>query len=166
MFPCCECGEEKGMSGGFSAIELRKYRPRCCHCVSNNNPILADLRPVPGDRFRRCKHKRCHGHWQPVNEFDVGKEDCNSCLRADGVEERQRVYTQRMNETDRTRAGGACKVKEVQARYGHICEIPLQAYIEADVAHDMNDFVTAEDVKAASNAWDAHEIDTQWGSKP
>jgi hypothetical protein len=54
--------------------------------------------------------------------------------------------------------------------YGHVCEIPLQAYAEAGVAFSWNDMVTAEDVEAASDAWDArsiaHAIDTQWGDMP
>ena len=54
--------------------------------------------------------------------------------------------------------------------YGHLCEIPLAAYGEADVASDWDDFVTESDVEAASNNWDArsiaHDIDTQWGTMP
>lgn len=61
-------------------------------------------------------------------------------------------------------------MKEVQARCGHMCEIPLQAYIEAGVADSRNDYVTEADVEAASDAWDArsiaHDIDTQWGAMP
>ena len=70
----------------------------------------------------------------------------------------------------RTAANGACRVKDVQVRYSHMCEIPLAAYIDAGVASRRNDFVTAQDVEAASNAWDArsvaHDIDTQWGDMP
>jgi hypothetical protein len=58
----------------------------------------------------------------------------------------------------------------VHKHYGHLCEIPLQAYIDADVAWSRNDFVSEEDVEAASAAWDArsieHDIDTQWGAMP
>ena len=76
----------------------------------------------------------------------------------------------RENEANRTRARGACRVKEVKQRYGHLCEIPLQAYAEAGVAFSWNHFVTDQDVEAASDAWDArslaHDIDTQWGTMP
>ena len=69
-----------------------------------------------------------------------------------------------------TAANGACRVKDVQVRYSHMCEIPLAAYIEAGVASRRDDFVTAQDVEAASDAWDArsiaHDIDTQCGSMP
>jgi hypothetical protein len=65
---------------------------------------------------------------------------------------------------------GLVRVRDVQRRYGHKCEIPLEAYIEADVAYSWSDFVSREDVQAASDAWDArsvaHEIDTQWGEMP
>ncbi len=67
-------------------------------------------------------------------------------------------------------AWGKCRVRDVQRLYGHVCEIPLQAYEEAGVAFSWNDMVTAEDVEAASDAWDArsiaHDIDTQWGDMP
>jgi hypothetical protein len=58
----------------------------------------------------------------------------------------------------------------VQKHYGHKCEIPLQAYVDAGVADSSNDWVTEQEVEAASGAWDArsiaHEIDTQWGDMP
>ena len=42
--------------------------------------------------------------------------------------------------------------------------------MEAGVAKSRNDFVTEQDVQAASNTWDAmgiaHDIDTQWGDMP
>lgn len=61
-------------------------------------------------------------------------------------------------------------MKDVQRRYGHLCEIPLAAYCEAGVAYSLNDYVTERDVEAASSAWDArsiaHDIDTQWGTMP
>ena len=63
-----------------------------------------------------------------------------------------------------------CRVRDVQRIYGHRCEIPLQAYAEAGVAYSSNDYVTADDVDRASDAWDArsiaHDIDTQWGEMP
>lgn len=65
---------------------------------------------------------------------------------------------------------GACRVKDVQKRYGHLCEIPLAAYIEAGVADSLKDWVTEEDVERASDAWDArsvlHDIDTLGGELP
>ena len=63
-----------------------------------------------------------------------------------------------------------CQVKHVQKQYGHLYEIPLEAYAEADVASNWTDWVSEEDVQRASDSWDArsiaHEIDTQWGSMP
>ena len=42
--------------------------------------------------------------------------------------------------------------------------------MRAGVAQSWNDFVTEQDVEAASNTWDAmgiaHDIDTQWGEMP
>eukprot|EP00775_Hariotina_reticulata_P009997 gene9997-biopygen11968 len=62
------------------------------------------------------------------------------------------------------------RVRDVQRHFGHLCQIPLEAYIEADVAHSWNDFVSEEDVMRASDAWDArsicYDIDTQWGDMP
>jgi hypothetical protein len=56
--------------------------------------------------------------------------------------------------------------------YNDVCPIPLQAYREAGVGlpRGKASMVTVEDVKAASDAWDArgvaHDIDTQWGLIP
>jgi hypothetical protein len=62
------------------------------------------------------------------------------------------------------------RVRDVQKHYGHVCEIPLAAYIEAEVAWSRNEYVSERDVEAASDAWDArgiaHDIDTQWGMMP
>ncbi|KAF6250563.1 hypothetical protein COO60DRAFT_797931 [Scenedesmus sp. NREL 46B-D3] len=56
------------------------------------------------------------------------------------------------------------------AAYGHMCQIPLRAYADADVASSYSDFVSKDDVQAASDAWDArslaYDIDTQWGARP
>ena len=66
--------------------------------------------------------------------------------------------------------GGLVRVRDVEQHYGHLCEIPLQAYIDAGVASSWSDFVSEDDIEQASNAWDArsicHEIDTQWGDMP
>ncbi len=90
---------------------------------------------------------------------------CNSCA---AVVEANRRRT--LNVAMRTAANGACRVKHVQSRYGHAHEIPIEAYREAGVAWKRSDYVTEQDVAAASNAWDArsiaHDIDTQWGSMP
>lgn len=68
------------------------------------------------------------------------------------------------------RATGKVRVRDVKKHYGHLYEIPLQAYIDAEVAWSRNDYVSEEDVEAASDAWDArsiaHDIDTQWGAMP
>ena len=104
--------------------------------------------------------------WHPVSDFSENETPpCNKC--------RSRIRHEmldRENESRRTPEHGACRVREVQSRYGHLCEIPLQAYMEAGVAESRNDFVTERDVQAASDAWDArsiaHEIDTQWGTMP
>ena len=90
---------------------------------------------------------------------------CNEC-----VSEMAQKRAEAHNESMRTAANGACRVKDVKLKYGHSCEIPIQAYREAGVAWSWNDFVTEKDVEDASNAWDArsvaHEIDTQWGFMP
>eukprot|EP00798_Chlamydomonas_sp_ICE-L_P004369 gene4369-14493_t len=66
--------------------------------------------------------------------------------------------------------GVQIQVKNAQRVCGHLCEIPVAAYAEADVAYSRSDWVTIDDVDRASDAWDArsiaHEIDTQWGDMP
>jgi hypothetical protein len=63
-------------------------------------------------------------------------------------------------------------VRSVHATYKNCLEIPRQAYSEAGVLLPRGEasLVTAEDVRAASDAWDArgilHDIDTQWGLIP
>ena len=120
--------------------------------------------------FRRCAQDKC---WRPVWEFDGGGTGsaaiCEYCSN-ENVRIKAQKKRKRENEENRTAARGACRVKEVKARYGHMCEIPIQAYREAGVAHSRNDYVTDQDVQAASDAWDArsvaHAIDTQWGAMP
>ena len=157
MFPCCACGKEKSESS-FSKSQLRRERPRCSDCVNAQAPAH---RGVSTSRFRRCSRK-C---WRPTSEFTGTNTLCDACAREKEWRERARE-----REANRTRARGACRVKEVYQRYGHFCEIPLEAYVEAGVAKSRNDFVTEQDVQAASNTWDAmgiaHDIDTQWGDMP
>jgi len=51
----------------------------------------------------------------------------------------------------------------VKKRYGHMCEIPLEAYRESGVAGSPNDFVTANDVWATSTSFAvAYDVNTQW----
>ncbi|KZT64981.1 hypothetical protein DAEQUDRAFT_769220 [Daedalea quercina L-15889] len=63
-------------------------------------------------------------------------------------------------------------IKDVQRVHGHVEEIPLQAYREANVNvnRGWNTLVTADEVRDASDAYDArgilHDIDTQWGMLP
>ena len=49
-------------------------------------------------------------------------------------------------------------------------QIPLDAYRGAGVASSLNEWVTEDDVKKASDEWDAmsmaHDIDIQWGYMP
>ena len=141
---------------------MRKDRPRCTDCVASQAPAHQD---VSTSSFRRCSTDG----WRPTSEFTGASTLCDA--RAKQKKQREaREKRERENEANRTRARGACRVKEVKQRYGHVCEIPLQAYMEAGVAYSKNDFVTDQDVKAASDAWDArsiaHDIDTQWGAMP
>jgi hypothetical protein len=68
--------------------------------------------------------------------------------------EQQREGTAKtaQNERHHSASAYACLVKNVFKTYHHVFEIPLQAYIEAGVAHSRNDWVTEQDVQAASNA--------------
>lgn len=136
----------------------------CCACGVDKSEAPAH-QDVSTSSFRRCSTDG----WRPTSEFTGASTLCDA--RAKQKKQREaREKRERENEANRTRARGACRVKEVKQRYGHVCEIPLQAYMEAEVAYSKNDFVTDQDVKAASDAWDArsiaHDIDTQWGAMP
>ena len=69
--------------------------------------------------------------------------------------------------------GKSCiPIESVAKVHNHVCEIPLNAYVEAGVSlpRGRASMVTREDVDAASDTWDArgilHDIDTQWGLMP
>jgi hypothetical protein len=47
--------------------------------------------------------------------------------------------SKRQRRADAEAAAGKVRVRDVQKHYGHLCGIPLQAYIDADVAWSRND---------------------------
>ena len=155
LFPCCACGVEKSEES-FSNSQRKKDLPRCTDCVASQAPAQRD---VNISSFRRCSIDG----WRPTSEFTGTSTLCDARAK----EKREREANQALRHSG---LPGACRVKEVKQRYGHVCEIPLEAYLEAGVAQSKNDFVTDQDVMAASNAWDArsiaHDIDTQWGAMP
>jgi hypothetical protein len=104
-----------------------------------------------------------------TSNFQLAEVDCNTCCNT--AEERARREQTNAAQSNKA-SGAACRVQEdAQRIYGHLCEIPIQAYREAGAAFSRNDFVTSKrDVDRASDACDArgiaHDIDTQWGAIP
>ena len=159
-FQCCACLESKP-ARDFSKSQLRvKNAPRCRECVEQ---CRATVIPKPRTGSRLCK--RCS---KPVEGTVDTVRMCQKC--ADKTMQERLEHGKHSARSSSATRSGACRVRDVQQRYGHLCEIPIQAYQEAEVAHGWDDYVTAEDVQRASDAWDArsilHDIDTQWGAMP
>ena len=157
---CCSCCAIKPLAD-FSGNQKRKDDgPRCLNCTHENRPIISSLNDGNAGSSLRCNV--CKVRKDPSK---FRGQSCKDCSYKKHWREAERA-----NEAARTPAAGACRVRDVQHRYGHLCEIPIQAYNEAGVASSWNDYVTDKDVQAASDAWDArsiaHEIDTQWGDLP
>lgn len=128
---CCACNSIKPLTE-FSGNQKRKEDgPRCLDCTRSMKPVVTSLRNGNAGSNRRCTS--CKARKAPS---DFNCESLNKCKAC----------------------SGACRVKDVQRRYGHCCEIPLEAYREAGVAYSWDDYVTKRDVEAASNAWDARSI--------
>lgn len=164
---CCACLQVKSLED-FSNSQLRKKEaPRCGDCVKSDRKVVID-KPAKGNstRCEQCKMR----HDDNNREESAKKKRQTLFLCAQCSRENNRKRKERENEVRRCPEHGACKVKDVKKKYGHLCEIPIQAYREAGVASNRNDYVTEEDVGRASNAWDArsiaHDIDTQWGTMP
>jgi hypothetical protein len=158
---CCACRDVKSLKD-FSNSQLRnKEAPRCVQCVQANCPATLAT-PQDDSSGRRCGACKLR---LGLDRFKGQETKCKSCQSKRKWEEEEIV-----NATQRNPSAGACRVKDVQKEFGHLCEIPMAAYLEAGVASHRKDYVTKRDVQKASNAWDArgaaHEIDTQWGSMP
>jgi len=157
---CCACSTIKALDDFSSSQKRKKDSPRCTDCVSANRPVIVSLTDGPSGSHRRCRSCMCR-----KDPATFRGSECNDCMRT-----RLHNEAERANEEARRPSSGACKVKDVQRRYGHLCEIPIQAYREAGVASNWDDYVTERDVQAASDSWDArgiaHDIDTQWGALP
>lgn len=158
---CCACATIKVLGEFSSRQKNKKDAPRCKDCIHAEMPVITSLTNGNSGSHRRCT--TCMSRKGPT-AFNEANE-CNDCLQKKRYQE-----VKRANEDARRPSAGACKVKDVQRRYGHICEIPIKAYREAGVASTRDDYVTERDVQAASDNWDArglaHEIDTQWGTMP
>ncbi len=155
LIPCSGCTEPKD-DQAFSTSQLKKKAgPRCKVCIASKIPILQGPVPAVLAGFRQCSSDK---KWLHASKFACAGHAF--CI----------YHEEHQNRHNRSAASGACRVKDVFKTYHHTCEIPLQAYIEAGVAHSRNAWVTRQDVQAASDAWDArsilHDIDTQWGSMP
>lgn len=50
------------------------------------------------------------------------------------------------------------RVRDVQKKYGHICQIPLHCCIITESARSWNDLVDEEDIHKASNQWDGEGL--------
>ena len=157
---CCSCCAIKSLTD-FSGNQKKKNDgPRCLNCIRENKPINSSLSAGNAGSNLRCNV--CRDRKDPSK---FSGQSCKDCLNKKHWREARNV-----NEAARTQSAGACRIRDVQRRYGHMCEIPIQAYREAGVASSWNDYVTDNDVQAASFAWDArsiaHDIDTQWGELP
>jgi hypothetical protein len=166
QFPCFACLEPQPFSA-FSNKQLKKDTPQCKTCVSSgcDFPQVATVSNAIDVGFTQCS--RCKS-WKLGETFHGGL--CVHCT--ENKEQRlpeEREVRRNAQELD-SRSAGTCRVREVQRRYGYLCEIPLRAYQDAGIAENVSDYVTAQDVDRASDAWDArgiaHDIDTQWGSMP
>lgn len=148
------------MESAFSKTQMRQERPRCRDCVAGK---IAASHEALGHLCTRCG-------WLPAGLFPPSPRGLCTACQSRAISDRSARDSMAANIAARTVARGACRVRDVKKRYGHLCEIPLQAYQEAGVAEGRNDLVTEADVQAASDAWDArsilHEIDTQWGDMP
>lgn len=153
---CCACQETLSLSA-FSNNQRRKEAPRCLACIAAAHHTVL-VCPESSSRCCTCKAWLPHGA-----RADPQNSRCSPC--AVKANERESAA---QNEAARRTHG--CQVKHVKKRFGHLCEISLQAYVDADVASSRNDYVTELDVENASDAWDArsiaHDIDTQWGDMP
>ena len=141
----------------------KESSPRCKDCVAANRDVVTLL----VDDGNSGSHLRCSS-CKTRKGMEMFEGNSNKCAHCKKEQTRRNAYN--ANERARNPLAGACRVKDVQRRYGHLCEIPLEAYREAGVASSWNDYVTERDVKRASSSWDtrsiAHDIDTQWGAMP
>jgi hypothetical protein len=158
---CCACELVKSLDQFTKSQKRKGETPRCIECIDERRLVVL-VAPEKGD-YRRCSKCKMI---QTTTDFETAQTfKCKSCST-----KKKFVQQDRNNAAARLATSGACRVRDVQEKYGHLCEIPLNAYIEAGVADSWNDYVTEWDVDAASSSWDArsiaHEIDTQWGEMP
>ena len=134
-------------------VECDEYKERTCFTKTQRTKNVANRRCK--DCVARTASAFANNTTTPIPSPTAAVSDFSSR----GRQQRQRAEQ-----------GVRVRVRDVQKHYGHLYEIPLQAYREADVAYSRSDYVTAEDVQLASDAWDArslaHDIDTQWGEMP
>ena len=143
---CCACTEIKVVDAFSINQKKKESSPRCKDCVAANRDVVTLL----------------------VDDGNSGSHlRCSSCKTRKGME----MFEGNSNKCAHCKEKkSACRVKDVQRQYGHLCKIPLEAYREAGVASSWNDYVTERDVELASSSRDArsiaHGIDTQWGAMP
>ena len=152
----------------FSSTQLKKSTPRCKLCIERHVNVSPEASAfVLSAGFRQCEGDKKLLHFNKFSSTQASR--CIDCEKKKAGEEAYRLAEEK-NARNRTKAAGACQVKDVCRFYGDVCETPLQAYQEAGVAHGWKDWVTKQDVDQASDAFDArgiaHDIETQWGSIP
>ena len=169
---CCACTEIKVLDAFSINQKKKESSPRCKDCVAANRDVVTLLvdHGNSGSHLRcsSCKTRKGMEMFEGNSHF-CKEEHCKEKQTRRNADKARRNADE-ANERARNPLAGACRVKDVQRRYGHLCEIPLEAYGEAGVASSWNDYVTESDVEWASRSWDArsiaHDIDTQWGAMP
>jgi len=165
--PCSGCLQTMPFSS-FSSSQMKKQLPRCKVCVEGGVAVS----PEATSLLSSSGFRQCSGDKKMLHSSKFSSPLASRCTECEIKRAREEEHTraEEENHRNRTRAAGACQVKDVFHVYGHLCEIPLEAYREAGVASKWKDWVTKRDVDKASNAWDArsiaHDIDTQWGDMP
>ena len=116
--------------------QLTKDAPRCRTCINREKPAAMDFFNAPIG-WRRCT---THRVWCSGESFGgPGARVCTACLES---EEKHRATVERKVQLPKFR------IRDVQKHFGHRCEIPLQAYMEAGLGvHSRNCLVDKEDVQ-------------------
>jgi len=122
--------------------QLTEDAPRCRTCIDKENPAAVGFHAPIG--WRRCSE---HTVWCSGESFaSPGALVCTACL------EKQRATVERKEKqratVDRKAQLPKFRIRDVQKHFGHRCEIPLQAYMEAGLGvHSRNCMVDKEDVQ-------------------
>jgi hypothetical protein len=193
VLTCRACGVQK-QPAQFSKTRRANAnadRLRCVDCSAAGQECVytqlfcsACCEMRQGDQFSKTQlakrpHKRCcmdcmaAGQDRPRSSWSSDSSTSGSSCSSEGAGPSERPKGQGRGAAAAAAAankGPLVRVRDVQKHYGHLSEIPLEAYMDAGVAWSRNDLVSESDVEAASDAWDArgiaHDIDMQWGAMP